>query len=81
MPSTGRYIAIVREGEDITHTFSIGGDASIDDLFKLVNDRPKTMTQIAAGDTGCARCISVHLDDAWLPTFLEQLDSVRESVS
>jgi hypothetical protein len=80
MRSTGRYIAIVREGEDITHTFSIGGDASIDDLFKLVNDRPKTMTQIAAGDAGCARSISVHVDDAWLPTFLAQLDSAREGV-
>jgi hypothetical protein len=81
MPRTGRYIAIVREGEDIMHTFSIGGDASIDDLFNLVNDRPQTMTQIAAEDSRHARRICVHLDDAWLPTFLGQLDSVRESVS
>ncbi|HUZ91350.1 MAG TPA: hypothetical protein VMU78_05540 [Methylocella sp.] len=72
MPDQTRYVAITREGEKVSQTFVVDGKISLDELFKMVNDRPNTFAQMAGKSI---RTISIHLDESLEPTFSEKLEA------
>jgi hypothetical protein len=54
-----RYVAI-REDEKTSQTFVVAGNITLNELFKMINDRPITL----AGMMGKIRSISIHRDES-----------------
>jgi hypothetical protein len=70
MSDSSRYVAITREGEKIAQTFVVDANITIDALFKMINDRPRTFAQMAGVSI---RNVSIYLDESLEPTFSEKL--------